>query len=151
MGRASGREYHWLTSDHSPCTEDLKQGNIWEAWGGISGAQNNVDLMFDLAVKQRGLDVHKFVNLIATNPAERFNIPNKGEIAVSKDADIILVDPNQSYTVKREDLYYKNKHSAYEGRKIDCRVTKTIVRGNVVFDLEQGIVGEPVGKLISAN
>lgn len=141
----------WLTSDHSPCTEDLKQGTIWEAWGGISGAQNNVDLMFDLAVKQRGLPVHEFVKLIATNPSERFNISHKGEIAVSKDADIILVDPNQSYTVKREDLYYKNKHSAYEGRKIDCRVTKTIVRGNVVFDLEKGIVGEPVGKLISAN
>ncbi|OCA85850.1 allantoinase [Bacillus sp. FJAT-27225] len=141
----------WITSDHSPCTEDLKQGNLWEAWGGISGAQNNVDLMFDLAVKQRGLAVEKFVDLIATHPAERFNLPNKGEIAVSKDADIILVDPNQSYTVKREDLYYKNKHSAYEGRKIDCRVTKTIVRGNVVFDLEKGIVGEPVGKLIYAN
>ena len=141
----------WLTSDHSPCTEDLKQGNIFEAWGGISGAQNNVDLMFDLAVKQRGLEVQKFVDLIATNPSKRFNIPNKGEIAVSKDADIILLDPNQSYTVKREDLYYKNKHSAYEGRKIDCRVTKTIVRGHVVFDLEEGIVGEPIGKLMSAK
>ncbi|WP_059173899.1 allantoinase AllB [Bacillus sp. FJAT-27445] len=141
----------WITSDHSPCTEDLKQGNLWEAWGGISGAQNNVDLMFDLAVKQRGLAVNKFVDLIATHPAERFNLPHKGEIAVSKDADIILVDPNQSYTVKREDLYYKNKHSAYEGRQIDCRVTKTIVRGNVVFDLEKGIVGNPIGKLISAK
>ncbi|ETI67500.1 allantoinase AllB [Neobacillus vireti] len=141
----------WLTSDHSPCTEDLKQGNLWEAWGGISGIQNNVDLMFDLAVKQRGLAVEKFVDLIASNPAKRFNLPNKGEIAVSKDADIILVDPNQSYVVKREDLYYKNKHSAYEGRKIDCRVTKTIVRGNVVFDLEKGIVGNPIGKLMSAQ
>lgn len=141
----------WLTSDHSPCTEDLKQGNFFEAWGGISGVQNNVDLMFDLAVKQRGLAVEKFVDMIAFNPAQRFNLLNKGEIAVSKDADIILVDPNQSYVVKREELYYKNKHSAYEGRKIDCRVTKTIVRGNVVFDLQQGIVGEPVGKLLTAT
>ncbi|MFJ8065086.1 allantoinase AllB [Psychrobacillus sp. NPDC096426] len=140
----------WLTSDHSPCTEDLKQGNIFEAWGGISGVQNNVDLMFDLAVKQRGLAVEKFVHLIAFNPAKRFSLPYKGEIAVSKDADIILLDPNQSYVVKRENLYYKNKHSAYEGRKIDCRVTKTIVRGNVVFDIQQGIVGEPIGKLLSA-
>ena len=140
----------WLTSDHSPCTEDLKQGNIFEAWGGISGVQNNVDLMFDLAVKQRGLAVEKFVDLIAFNPAKRFSLPYKGEIAVSKDADIILLDPNQSYVVRREDLYYKNKHSAYEGRKIDCRVTKTIVRGNVVFDLQKGIVGEPIGKLLSA-
>ncbi|MEI4768272.1 allantoinase AllB [Psychrobacillus sp. FJAT-51614] len=140
----------WLTSDHSPCTEDLKQGNIFEAWGGISGVQNNVDLMFDLAVKQRGLAVEKFVDLIAFNPSKRFSLPYKGEIAVSKDADIILLDPNQSYVVRREDLYYKNKHSAYEGRKIDCRVTKTIVRGNVVFDLQKGIVGEPIGKLLSA-
>ncbi|TQR18751.1 allantoinase AllB [Psychrobacillus soli] len=140
----------WLTSDHSPCTEDLKQGNIFEAWGGISGVQNNVDLMFDLAVKQRGLAVEKFVDLIAFNPAGRFNLPYKGEIAVSKDADIILLDPNQSYVVRREDLYYKNKHSAYEGRKIDCRVTKTIVRGNIVFDLQKGIVGKPIGKLLSA-
>lgn len=140
----------WLTSDHSPCTEDLKQGNIFEAWGGISGVQNNVDLMFDLAVKQRGLAVEKFVDLIAFNPAKRFSLPHKGEIAVSKDADIILLDPNQSYVVRRENLYYKNKHSAYEGRKIDCRVTKTIVRGNVVFDLQKGIVGEPIGKLLSA-
>ena len=141
----------WLTSDHSPCTEDLKQGNIFEAWGGISGAQNNVDIMFDLAVKQRGLPVQKFVDLIATTPAARFNLPNKGEIAVSKDADIIFVDPNSSYTLDREDLYYKNKHSAYEGRKIDCRVTKTIVRGNTVFDLDNGIVGEPIGKLMTVN
>lgn len=141
----------WLTSDHSPCTEDLKEGNIFDAWGGISGAQNNVDIMFDLAVKQRGLPINKFVDLIATTPSERFNLPNKGEIAVSKDADIILVDPNSSYMLNREDLYYKNKHSAYEGRTIDCRVTKTIMRGNVVYDLDEGIVGEPKGKLLLAN
>lgn len=141
----------WLTSDHSPCTEDLKEGNIFEAWGGISGAQNNVDIMFDLAVKQRGLPITKFVDLIAATPSKRFNLANKGEIAVSKDADIIFVDPNSSYTLKREDLYYKNKHSAYEGQKIDCRVTKTIMRGNVVYDLDEGIVGEPKGKLMLKN
>ncbi len=141
----------WLTSDHSPCTENLKTDadNLFEAWGGISGAQNNVDLMFDLAVKQRGLPIEKFVDLIAVTPAKRFNLVNKGEIAIAKDADIIFVDPNQSYTVKREDLYYKNKHSAYEGRKINCRVTKTILRGEVVFDLKEGIIGKPQGELMT--
>src|SRR5699024_11793427 len=139
----------WLTSDHSPCTEDLKEGNIFEAWGGISGAQNNVDIMIDLAVKQQGMQVHRFVDLIAKTPSKRFHLPEKGEIAVTKDADIILVDPNQSYTLKREDLYYKNKHSAYEGRTIDCRVTKTILRGNVVFDINEGIVGDPEGELMT--
>lgn len=139
----------WLTSDHSPCTEDLKEGNIFEAWGGISGAQNNVDIMFDLAVKQRGMPVNKFVELIAGTPSKRFNLPEKGEIAVSKDADIIFVNPDQSYTLKREDLYYKNKHSAYEGREIGCQVTKTILRGDVVYDLDEGIKDAPKGQLMT--
>mgnify|MGYP001488264852 FL=1 len=141
----------WLASDHSPCTEDLKQGNIFEAWGGISGCQNSVDLMFDLAVKGRGLSVNRFVEFIATTPAARFNLQNKGEIALGKDADMILLDPNASYRLKREDLYYKNKFSPYEGREINCRITKTFVRGNEVFDVDRGIIGEPIGELMTRS
>lgn len=138
----------WLTSDHSPCTADLKKGNVFEAWGGISGCQNNIEIMFDLAVKQRKMPIHKFVELISTNPARRFDIGNKGEISISKDADLVLLDSNLSYVLQQDDLYYKNKHSAYVGRNIGCRVTKTILRGTVIYDLTKGIVGEPKGQLV---
>ncbi|WP_284035701.1 allantoinase AllB [Neobacillus sp. 114] len=144
----------FLTSDHSPCPPEMKQSdtnNIFEIFGGISGCQNNVDLMFDEAVKKRGLSVHRFAQLIATNPANRFNLRQKGSIDLDKDADIILLDPNQSYQVRKEDLYYRHPHSPYLGRTINCRVTKTFVRGQLVFDLEKGIVGQPVGKYLSAN
>ncbi|MEW9673133.1 allantoinase AllB [Ammoniphilus sp. 3BR4] len=140
-----------LTSDHSPCPPEMKHSetnNIFEVWGGITGCQNNVDLMFDEAVKKRYVPVTDFVRMIATKPAERFNLREKGEIAISKDADIILVDPNQSYVVKAEDFYYRHKHSPYTNRTINCRVTKTFVRGQLVFDLNEGIVGEPIGRFI---
>ncbi|MFC0274927.1 allantoinase AllB [Metabacillus herbersteinensis] len=143
-----------LTSDHSPCPIEMKyseNNNIFEVWGGISGCQNNVDLMFDEAVLKRNVPVTDFVRMIASNSAKRFNLPSKGEIAVSKDADIILVDPNQSYVVQKEDLYYRHQHSPYVGRKINCRVTKTFVRGNLVFDVNEGIVGEPIGQLVTYN
>ena len=141
-----------LTSDHSPCPLEMKYSatnNIFEVWGGITGCQNNVDLMFDEAVLKRNVPVPDFVRMIAANPAERFNIRNKGEIAVSKDADIILVDTNQSHVVKKEDLYYRHQHSPYIGREINCRVTKTFVRGNLVFDVNQGILGDPLGQLVT--
>jgi allantoinase len=141
-----------LTSDHSPCPPEMKfsaTNNIFEVWGGITGCQNNVDLMFDEAVLKRQIPITEFVKMIAWNPAERFHFPDKGEIAVSKDADIILVDPNRSYVVQMEDLYYRHKHSPYIGRKINCRVTKTMVRGNLVFDIEEGTVGDPVGELVT--
>ncbi|XJZ28687.1 allantoinase AllB [Bacillota bacterium Lsc_1132] len=143
-----------LTSDHSPCPPEMKysaSNNMFEVWGGISGCQNNVDLMFDEAVLKRNLPVTDFVRMIAYNPAQRFHFPMKGEIAVSKDADMILLDSNQSYVVQKEDLYYRHKQSPYVGRKINCRVTKTFVRGNLVFDINKGIIGEPIGKLVTYN
>lgn len=140
-----------LTSDHSPCPPAMKYSetnNIFEVWGGITGCQNNVDLMFDEAVKKRNVPVTAFAQMIATKPAERFRLDSKGEIAILKDADIILVDPNQSYTVAAENFYYRHKHSPYTGRTINCRVTKTFVRGQLVYDLHQGIVGEPIGQFL---
>lgn len=141
-----------LTSDHSPCPpvmKDSETGNIFEVWGGITGCQHNVDLMFDEAVKKRNIPITQFTRMIATNPAERFGLKSKGEIALAKDADLLFLDPDRPYTVSAEDLYYRHKHSPYIGRKIDCRVTKTFVRGQLVFDLDGGgIKGEPVGKWI---
>lgn len=139
-----------LSSDHSPCPFSMKDyENVFDAWGGISGCQNNVDIMFDEAVKKRGMDINQFSKIISANPAKLYNLKNKGEIALGNDADIILVDENMSYIIQEEDLYYRNKHTAYAGRKVNCRVTKTIVRGNIVFDLQEGIIGEPVGQLIA--
>ncbi len=150
-GKLIEGRFDMLTSDHSPCPFEMKYSatnNIFEVWGGITGCQNNVDLMFDEAVLKRNVSVTDFSRMLSYNPAQRFNLTNKGEIAVTKEADIILVDPNQSYVVQKEDLYYRHQHSPYIGRKIDCRVTKTFVRGNLVFDINEGIVGEPIGKLI---
>ncbi|WP_066189609.1 allantoinase AllB [Gracilibacillus timonensis] len=137
----------WLSSDHSPCSPALKKGNIFEGMGGITGCQNNVDLMFDLAVNKRGMSVVQFAKLIATNPAERFSIPNKGRLAPGYDADLILLDPSQSYTIQPEDLYYKHpKNSPYIGMEIGTRVTGTFLRGEQIFSIYQGIIGEPKGE-----
>ena len=136
-----------LGSDHSPCTPDLKaSSNAFDAWGGLSACQNSVDAMFDAAVKQRGICPSILMRALATEPARRFRLNDKGEIALGKDADIVLLDPNQSYTLKADDLYYKNRFSVYEGRHIGCRITHTLVRGNLVYSQTLGIIGAPQGQ-----
>lgn len=145
---AEGR-IEMLVSDHSPCTIDLKSSpNAFEAWGGISGCQNCVDAMFDEAVIKRGISPVILARALSTGAARRFRLKGKGEIALGMDADIIFVDPKQSYVVTPEILLYKNKFSAYEGRRIDCRVVRTLVRGNEVWSLEAGPSAEPAGRRI---
>ncbi|MDO5531371.1 allantoinase AllB [Sutterella sp.] len=145
---AEGR-IEMLVSDHSPCTIDLKSSpNAFEAWGGISGCQNCVDAMFDEAVLKRGISPVILAKALATGAARRFRLKGKGEIALGFDADLVMIDPKQSYVLRAEDLYYKNKFSAYEGRRIDCRVARTLVRGREVFSLEKGPAEVPTGRRI---
>lgn len=138
----------FVTSDHSPCTADLKEGPAFSAWGGISALQNSYDILFDEAVLKRGMSLKQFVDITATNVADRFNLDNKGRISVGKDADFAFIKANAPYVLKAEDLEYKNKISAYVGREIGAQITKTIVRGNIVYDIDKGVANEFPGQFI---
>ncbi|MFD1124699.1 allantoinase AllB [Lentilactobacillus raoultii] len=141
-----------VTSDHSPAPASMKANpndNIFDVWGGISGAQNNVDLFYDVAVNSNRLSILQFIQLIAAGPADLFGLKNKGRLAVGKDADLIFLDPDQSYTLTKDDLYYKNKLSAYEGFKIHDRVTRTILRGQTIYTLTDGFITKPAGQFLT--
>lgn len=141
-----------LVSDHSPCTPDLKSSsNAFKAWGGISAAQNCVDAMFDETCLKRHISPVILARALSTNAARRFRLQGKGEIALGFDADLVFIDPSKSYTLKAEDLYYKNKFSAYEGRRIGCRIVRTIVRGQTVYTLEKGVAPTPTGRRIEVS
>lgn len=136
-------------SDHSPCTYEMKnKTNAFDAWGGISGVQNNVDIFFDEAVQKRGMSLKQFADIIAKNPAERYNLPTKGSIQIGKDADIIFIKPQSSYVVRAEDLEYRNKFSPYVGRQINAQVVRTLLRGETVYNLTTGIESTPKGSFI---
>lgn len=139
----------FVTSDHSPCTPDLKDTtNAFEAWGGIAGVQNNVDVLFDEAVQKRGMSLNQFADIIAANPADRYELNDKGRIAVGKDADFVFIAPDSPYTLQAEDLEYRNKISPYVGRKIGAQVTKTILRGKTIYDKDTGVNTEAIGEFI---
>lgn len=138
-----------VVSDHSPCTPDLKdKENAFDAWGGISGVQNNVDVFYDEAVQKRGMDLSLFADMIARNAAEIYGIEGKGKITIGYDADFVLIKPNSSYTVTAEGLEYRNKISPYIGRTVNAQVAYTVLRGKTIYSLDEGIREEASGKFL---
>ncbi|WP_238654917.1 allantoinase AllB [Paenibacillus piscarius] len=133
-----------IASDHSPCPPELKLApelSFFEAWGGISGAQSSLELMFHEGVQVRGLPVTLISALLSGQPARRFGLEQrKGAIAVGLDADLVLLDPNAAYTLRAEDLLYRHRHSPYAGMALSCKVTATLCRGEVVYTAGEGIV-----------
>ncbi|MGG6309652.1 allantoinase AllB [Paenibacillus macerans] len=142
-----------IASDHSPCPPELKLASgltFFAAWGGISGAQSSLELMFHEGVNRRGLPVPLISRLISGGPADRFGLSErKGAIAVGLNADLALLHPAMPYVLKAEELRYRHKHSPYAGMEISCRVTATLLRGRPVYTLQEGLLnpggGKPVG------
>ncbi len=129
-------EINVIASDHSPAPASMKviTDNIFEGWGGISGAQSTLNIMLTEGHFKRNLPLEKIVELTATNPAKIFGLSTKGTIAVDYDADLTLVDLNESFELKKEDLFYRHQHSPYVGMTFKGKVKTTIVGGKVVFE-----------------
>lgn len=129
-------EINVIASDHSPAPASMKQitDNFFEGWGGISGAQSTLNIMLTEGHFKRNLPLEKIVELTATNPAKLFGLSTKGAIAVDYDADLTLIDLNESFELNEEDLFYRHKHSPYVGMTFKGKVKTTIVGGNVVFE-----------------
>ncbi len=139
----------FVTSDHSPSTPDLKDtDNVFEAWGGIAGLQNNVDILFDEGVQKRGMSLTRFAEIIASKPAELYELEGKGHISIGYDADFVLIQPDKPYTLEAEDLEYRNKMSPYIGQEIGAQVVQTILRGETVYAQDEGVSKDYIGKFI---
>jgi allantoinase len=141
-----------IGSDHSPCTWDEKEkgmDNIWKAWGGISGIQLLLPVMLSEGVNKRGLSLTLLVRMLSSNPARLFGLfPQKGSIRVGADADLVVVDLEKEWTLSADQLFYKNKFSAYVGSTFKGQVVQTLVRGKTVYEDGQIKAEAGYGKLL---
>lgn len=141
-----------IGSDHATYTFDEKESpqSIWDVPLGLTGIQTMVPLMFSEAVMKKDVPIEKLVSLISTNAAKTFGLyPRKGYIGVGSDADLCFIDPNGSWEIKKDDLFYKMKWSPYMGWKLKGKIVHTMVRGSMVYSNGK-IVQEPgSGKFVS--
>jgi allantoinase len=123
-----------IASDHSPCTVDLKRkesGDFGQAWGGVSSVQLGLPAVWT-AGQEFGVELSDIARWFAANPARTFNVEHKGAICAGNDADLVILDPEETFDVDVESLEHKNKISPYHGRTLRGVVHTTILRGRTV-------------------
>ncbi|KDR96305.1 allantoinase [Peptoclostridium litorale DSM 5388] len=132
-------------SDHSPCEESEKceeKHGVFGAWGGISGIQNVMQVMYSEGVNKRGYEPQMLARVLSEGPAKTFGIyGRKGSIDVGFDADIVILDPEKEWEITADSLMYLNKISAFVGLRGKGLPVCTIVRGDVVA-MDGEVVGE---------
>lgn len=97
--------------------------------------------------RKRGMSYNQMAKLLCWNPAQRFGLPQKGDIAVGYDADLVLVDPNETFVVRASDSESQQGYTPFAGMELRGRVQSTFLRGQLIYDRHQ-IVGLPRGRYL---
>jgi len=136
-----------IATDHAPHTLEEKAKPYPHSPSGMPGVETSLPLMLTEYKKGRCTLV-QVVQWMCTNPAKLYEIPNKGEIKVGYDADLILVDLNNYKPVLKENLATKCGWSPFEGWNLTGWPIYTIVNGDIA--LENGKLNTNVrGKALS--
>ena len=94
-----------VVSDHSPCVADMKRledGNVMQAWGGISTLGLGLSLLWTEG-RRRGVEglVPRIVRWCAESTAAHAGLAErKGALRVGWDADLVVWDPEAEFTVR---------------------------------------------------
>ena len=73
------------------------------------------------------------VQLCAANPAKIFGCASKGSLTVGKDADIVLYDPEKTFTISVKNMHSDYDHTIWEGKTLKGYPVQTYVRGKLVY------------------
>jgi dihydroorotase len=83
--------------------------------------------------KEGKISLEKIAEKMSHAVADCFNIKDRGFIREGYFADLVMVNLNQPFSVKKENILYKCGWSPLEGTTFSSTITNTFVNGNCVF------------------
>ena len=142
-------ELDWVCSDHACCRHETKIppryfGNVWMAKSGLGGTEYLLPALISEGTR-RGMGYNHMARVTSWNPAQRYGLHRKGDIAVGFDADIALVDPAKTWVIAAADSPSAQGYTPFEGLELSARVDATFLRGKKIFEDGQ-MIGKPRGQ-----
>ena len=128
---------HVVATDHVAYTREQKLDpaqNVAQHRAGMSNLQVMLPMLYSDGVNDGRISLERFVEVTSSNPARLFGLyPRKGTIAVGSDADLVLWDPNETRTIRNEDMFSGSGYSIHAGREVTGWPQLTIRRGEIVY------------------
>jgi dihydropyrimidinase len=125
-----------VSTDHCPFRfadqKSLGKNDFTKIPNGGPGIENRLQILWHFGVNSGRLTPERFVELCCTAPARIFGMPQKGVIAPGKDADILLWDPDRSYTISAETHCMATDYSMFEGWTVSGNTRHVFSRGELV-------------------
>jgi dihydroorotase len=121
-----------IATDHAPHTLEEKNNTYFKSPSGGPLVQHALVAMLEMS-RKGFIPVEKVVQKMCHAPADLFRIDRRGYIREGYHADLVLVDPSQSWVVSSHNILYKCGWSPFEAQEFSHAVVATYVNGQEVY------------------
>ena len=147
-------EIQVVATDHCAFTREqkLESSDVRTIYPGIPGTEELLPLIYNFGHVSGQLSIGQIVNLLSTGPAKAFGLyPKKGVLQEGSDADIVLFDPSEIWTISSATTHSASHYTPYEGMTVMGRVKMTYLRGRLIMghDIYLGLEGD--GQFVKAH
>lgn len=123
-----------IATDHAPHSSEEKAAEpMWKAPSGIIGLETALALAVTNLVKKGHLTTSELMEKMSLNPAKLYHF-DKGTLSEGADADIVIFNEDESWTVTENEIASKSCNTPFLGQTLYGRVKYTICGGAVVYE-----------------
>jgi dihydropyrimidinase len=138
-GGLKGGDIQVVATDHCPFDFNGKKDmfgkdDYKKIPNGAPGIETLLMLMHTEGVVNGRISLERMVDVLSTGTARMFGLKDKGEIIVGKDADIVVFDPDQKFTITQGKLHMNVDYTPYEGMEMTGMPYAVYSRGKRVAE-----------------
>ena len=121
-----------VCSAHDPQDVEGKRQPFADAADGAVGLETMLSAGLRL-VHSGDVSLSRLIEAMSTTPAKLLGL-EAGTLAPGAPADLIVVDLDMPWIVKKEELRSRSRNSAFEGARMTGKVLRTMVGGRTVYE-----------------
>jgi len=121
-----------IATDHAPHTEDEKDVDFDSAPFGIIGLETALSLAVMELIDKKVLNWPELIEKMSLNPSRVLGL-NRGSLSKGSDADVIVMDPDKKWQVKKDTIESKSKNTPFLGKSLKGVAVVTIAGGKIAY------------------
>ncbi len=122
-----------IATGHTPYAEVETSRPLVQAPAGMVGLETALAASLTALYHTGEMNLSDILRKLTINPANILRLPNAGRLAIGLDADLVIFDPEEEWTVEPQNFHSLGRNTPFAGKRLKGKVKYTLVGGKIVY------------------
>jgi len=122
-----------IATDHTPYAEAETARPLVQAPAGMVGLETALAASLTALYHTREMSLSDILRKLTINPANILRLPSAGRLAIGLDADLVIFDPEEEWSVEPQNFCSLGRNTPFSGKRLKGKVKYTLVGGEIVY------------------